>query len=63
MKFCIKWASMYMVIRNEVKVILFRFSAPRIFDQDCSIVHNSTYMETYCLVLGIFCRRVKPDAD
>jgi hypothetical protein len=36
MKFCIKWASMYMVIRNEVKVMLFRLSAPRIFDQDCS---------------------------
>jgi hypothetical protein len=35
MKFCIKWASMYMVIRNEVKVMLFRLSAPRIFDQDC----------------------------
>jgi hypothetical protein len=26
---------MYMVIRNEVKVMLFRLSAPRIFDQDC----------------------------
>jgi hypothetical protein len=36
MKFCIKCASMYMVIRNEVKVMLFRLSAPRIFDQDCS---------------------------
>jgi hypothetical protein len=36
MKFCIKWASMYMVIRNEVKIMLFRLSAPRIFDQDCS---------------------------
>jgi hypothetical protein len=36
MKFCIKWASMYIVIRNEVKVMLFRLSAPRIFDQDCS---------------------------
>jgi hypothetical protein len=35
MKFCIKWASMYMVIRNEVKVTVFRLSAPRIFDQDC----------------------------
>jgi hypothetical protein len=35
MKFCIKWASMYIVIRNEVKVMLFRPSAPRIFDQDC----------------------------
>jgi hypothetical protein len=34
MKFCIKWASMYMVIRNEVKVMLFLLSAPRIFDQD-----------------------------
>jgi hypothetical protein len=37
MKFCIKWASMYMVVRNEVKVMLFRLSAPRIFDQDCSL--------------------------
>ena len=35
MTFCIKWASMYMVIRNEVKVMLFRLSAPRIFDKDC----------------------------
>jgi hypothetical protein len=37
-KFCIKWASMYMVIRNEVKVMLFRLSAARIFDQDCRII-------------------------
>ena len=37
LKFCIKWASMYMVIRNEVKVMLFRLSVPRIFDQDCKI--------------------------
>ena len=37
MKFCIKCASMYMVIRNEVKVMLFRLSAPKIFDQDCSL--------------------------
>ena len=28
---------MYIVIRNEVKVMLFRLSAPRIFDQDCSL--------------------------
>ena len=41
MKFCIKWASMYMVIRTEVKVMLFRLSTPRIFDQDCSLLKNS----------------------
>jgi hypothetical protein len=35
MKLCIKWASMYMVVRNEVMVMLCRLSAPRIFDQDC----------------------------
>ena len=40
MKFCIKCTSMYMVIRNEVKVMLFRLSAPRIFDQDCSFFRN-----------------------
>jgi hypothetical protein len=44
MKFCIKWASMYMVIRNEVKVMLFRLSAPRIFDQDCLNVHYLTIL-------------------
>jgi hypothetical protein len=32
MKFCIQWAGMYIVIRNKVKVMLFRLSAPRIFD-------------------------------
>ena len=42
MKFCIKWASMYMVIRKEVKVMLFRLSAPRIFDQDCMFVFCNT---------------------
>ena len=44
MKFCIKWASMYMVVRNEVKVMLFRLSAPRIFDQDCLNVHYLTIL-------------------
>jgi hypothetical protein len=44
LKFCIKWASMYMVIRNEVKVMLFRLSAPRIFDQDCLNVHYLTIL-------------------
>jgi hypothetical protein len=44
MKFCIKWISMYMVIRNEVKVMLFRLSAPRIFDQDCLNVHHPTIL-------------------
>ena len=45
MKFCIKWASMYMVIRNEVKVMLFGLSAPRIFDQDCS---------NTCIIVNVF---------
>ena len=44
MKFCIKWASMYMVIRNEVKVMLFGLSAPRIFDQDCLNEHYLTIL-------------------
>jgi hypothetical protein len=35
---------MYMVIRNEVKVMLFRLSAPRIFDQDCLNVHHPTIL-------------------
>ena len=35
---------MYMVIRNEVKVMLFRLSAPRIFDQDCSLNVNLVRM-------------------
>ena len=43
MKFCIKCASMYMVIRNEVQVMLFRLSAPKIFDQDCLNVHYLTF--------------------
>ena len=33
---------MYMVVRNEVKVMIFRLSAPRIFDQDCLNVHYLT---------------------
>ena len=48
MKFCIKWASIYMVIRNEVKVMLFRLSAPRIFDQDSILVKNVGAHDTDC---------------
>jgi hypothetical protein len=48
MKFCIKWTSMYMVIRNEVKVMLFRLSAPRIFDQDWILVNNVGALDTDC---------------
>ena len=35
---------MYMVIRNEVNVMLFRLSAPRIFDHDCLNVHYLTIL-------------------
>jgi serine/threonine protein kinase len=31
-----------MIIRNEVKVMLFRLSAPRIFDQDCRKIQRET---------------------
>jgi hypothetical protein len=50
MKFCIKWASMYMVIRNEVKVMLFRLSAPRIFDQDCRYTTFWELQRFFCLI-------------
>jgi hypothetical protein len=45
---------MYMVIRNEVKVMLFRLSVPRIFDQDCLNMHYLTILfhkNTLALIL------------
>ena len=68
MKFCIKWASMYMVIRNEVKVMLFRLSAPRIFDQDCSLICKEgcrfsmgwCMREPYCPLSSAVCNATIP---
>ena len=64
MKFCINWASIYMVIRNEVKVMLFRLSAPRIFDQDCSYYEllsqtniSTLYIMLECMVCCLWCLR------
>jgi hypothetical protein len=45
--------SMYMVIRNEVKVMLFRLSAPRIFDQDCSLKFRSVSLHQ-CMNLSLY---------
>ena len=43
-----KMASIYMVIRNEVKVMLFRLSAPRIFDQDCRLRIQTPHIGRKC---------------
>jgi hypothetical protein len=50
MKCCIKCASMYMVIRNEVKVMLFRLSVPRSFDQDCTVGKGRSILFWPCFV-------------